>query len=158
MHWTVVDDGNWRWYEREYFIDDQWMLTGTTPPFDKETGELNDEEGVYLDESLVPPDVRVKDIQTVAMVASDSKEESDLHLPELGRRKRHGRPPSKWLRSLHADELHIWLKTIRVPEADVSGMTYWTHLTRDHLFDAEKIKGLAEVDQAKLHAAAHFGY
>jgi hypothetical protein len=37
-------------------------------------------------------------------------------------------------------------------------MTYWEHLTRDHLFDAAKIEGLDEPEQAKLHAAAHFGY
>ena len=71
---------------------------------------------------------------------------------------RHGRPPSKWLRSLHADEIKIWLKTIEVPEAGVSGMTYWEHLTRDHSFDPVKIEGLSIDEQAKLHAAAHFGY
>ena len=37
-------------------------------------------------------------------------------------------------------------------------MTYWTHLTRDHSFDPEEIKGLTEDEQAKLHAAAHYGY
>jgi hypothetical protein len=74
------------------------------------------------------------------------------------RRARHGRPPSKWLRSLNADELRVWLKTIEVPEADVSGMTFWEHLTRDHSFSPEKIEGLALDEQAKLHAAAHFGY
>jgi hypothetical protein len=37
-------------------------------------------------------------------------------------------------------------------------MTYWTHLTRDHFFDPEKIEGLTEAEQAKLHAAAHDGY
>ncbi len=158
VHWTVVDDGNWRWYEREHFIDDQWMLTGRTPPFDKETGDLSGKAGVYLDEELVPADVRVKENQSITTIASGSEKEFDLHAPSKELRKRHGRPPSKWLRSLHADELQIWLKTIEVPDAEVSGMTYWTHLTRDHLFDAEKIKGLLELDQAKLHAAAHFGY
>ena len=74
------------------------------------------------------------------------------------RRARHGRSPSKWLRSLRADEISIWLKTIDVPEAGVSGMTYWEHLTRDHSFDAEKIEGLTDEEQAKLHAAAHYGY
>jgi hypothetical protein len=74
------------------------------------------------------------------------------------RRARHGRPPSKWLRSLKADELRIWLKTIEVPEAGVEGMTYWEHLTRDHSFDPERIEGLTIDEQAKLHAAAHFGY
>ena len=59
---------------------------------------------------------------------------------------------------VHADELRIWLGTIDPPEAGVSGMTYWTHLTRDHSFDPLKIEGLAEPEQAKLHAAAHYGY
>jgi len=62
------------------------------------------------------------------------------HLPTSDRRSRHGRPPSKWLRSLSADEIRIWLKTVRVPEAGVSGMTYWEHLTRDHMFHAERSK------------------
>ncbi len=51
------------------------------------------------------------------------------------RRARHGRPPSRWLRSLHSDELRVWLKTIEVPEAGVEGMTFWEHLTRDHSFN-----------------------
>jgi hypothetical protein len=37
-------------------------------------------------------------------------------------------------------------------------MTCWTHLTRDHFFDPVKIAGLTEDEQAKLHAAAHYGY
>ncbi len=37
-------------------------------------------------------------------------------------------------------------------------MTYLTHLTRDHFFDADKIAGLSIDEQAKLHAAAHHGY
>ena len=37
-------------------------------------------------------------------------------------------------------------------------MTFWTHLTRDHSFLAEKLAGLTVTEQAKLHSAAHFGY
>ncbi len=37
-------------------------------------------------------------------------------------------------------------------------MTYFTHLTRDHFFDGDKIAGLTEDEQAKLHGAAHDGY
>ena len=58
----------------------------------------------------------------------------------------------------HAVELRIWLKTLDVPEADVVGMTYWEHLTRDHSFDPSRIEGLEIDEQAKLHAAAHYGY
>ncbi len=79
-------------------------------------------------------------------------------MPNAWRRARHGRPPSRWLRSLHADELRIWLATIDPPEAGVSGMTFWEHLTRDHSFDATRIVGLTEDEQAKLHAAAHYRY
>ena len=66
--------------------------------------------------------------------------------------------PAGWLHSLNAEELRIWLRTIDPPEAGVEGMTFFEHLTRDHSFDAGKITGLAEDEQAKLHAAAHAGY
>ncbi len=45
-----------------------------------------------------------------------------------------------------------------MPEAGVSGMTFWEHLTRDHSFDPDRILGLNTDEQAKLHAAAHHGY
>ncbi len=76
----------------------------------------------------------------------------------LERRAQDGRPPSEWLRSMDADELRDWLADIEVPEAGVAGMTFWTHLTRDHMFRPLLIKGLTEAEQAKLHAVAHFGY
>lgn len=74
------------------------------------------------------------------------------------RRSRHGRPPSRWLRSLRGDELRTWLATVDVPEAGVSGMSFWVHLTRDHRFQPNNIAGLTTEEQAKLHAAAHHGY
>ncbi len=76
----------------------------------------------------------------------------------LERQAQDGRPPSEWLRSMDAEELREWLSGIEVPEAGVAGMTFWTHLTRDHQFRPLLIKGLTEAEQAKLHAAAHFGY
>lgn len=88
----------------------------------------------------------------------EEADEGEPGKPDAKRRARDGRPPSRWLRSLKADELRIWLPTIDPPEAGVQGMTFWTHLTRDHSFDAEKIKGLTIPEQAKLHAAAHDGY
>ena len=78
--------------------------------------------------------------------------------PDPARRALEGRPPSQWLRSLEAEEIRIWLKTIEVPEFGVSGVTFSIHLTRDHFFDANKIEGLTVDEQAKLHAAAHYGY
>jgi hypothetical protein len=155
VHWRAASNNKWLWYEQETFKDGKWTLTGVTTPINKETGEPFTEYKGYLDPSLVPKSLRVWD--GVGDDEDESAEEGE-HLPSAVRRARHGRPPSKWLRSLHADELRIWLKTIEVPEAGVSGMTYWTHLTRDHFFDPEKIEGLTEAEQAKLHAAAHDGY
>jgi hypothetical protein len=162
-HWTAADDETWTWFEREHFFDGEWMLTGTTTPVHKETGERKVEKRVYLDDSLLPAEMRTagggSTTKATSEIAADGRgKKPRRQIPTAARRGRHGRPPSKWLRSLHADELRLWLKTIEVPEAGVSGMTYGEHLTRDHSFDAEKIKGLIEAEQAKLHAAAHFGY
>jgi hypothetical protein len=117
-------------------------------------------QATYLDDALVPAwlrrhaETKLADPDDVDAVAHEYGE----HHPDPTRRNRHGLPPSKWLRSLNADELRIWLKTIDPPEADVTGMTCWEHLTRDHRFDPVRIEGLAEDEQAKLHAAAHYGY
>jgi hypothetical protein len=157
-HWTAAENRTWHWYERENYVDGRWKLTGITTPFNKETGEPVSGRTGYLDESLVPAEMRQGDERFRAEDDSDHTVNEPIHQPDPARRARHGRPPSKWLRSLHADELRIWLKTIDVPEAGVSGMTYWTHLTRDHFFDPAKIAGLTEDEQAKLHAAAHHGY
>jgi hypothetical protein len=189
-HWRVADNGVWRWFERETFVDGKWKLSGITTPIRMETGESAPAQEGYLDEAIVPAEVRrrkptlkaeealaakqdetdehsaatsQKSSEPTKIAASDAAAPSpsldfDEHQPSEKRRARHGRPPSKWLRSLHADELRIWLKTIDVPEADVVGMTYWEHLTRDHSFDPARIEGLEIDEQAKLHAAAHFGY
>ena len=85
-------------------------------------------------------------------------DEDDYGEASDARRARDGRPPSKWLRSLYAEELRLWLPEIDVPETGVSGMTVWTHLTRDHRFDAKRIEGLTDQELAKLHSAAHYGY
>jgi hypothetical protein len=176
-HWTTASDEAWTWFERENYINGQWLLTGTTRPVNRETGELKSECSAYLDDHLLPADMRPKSPQagdkTPGGINSANKDEianstdagdtneetTEPHqLPTSTGRARHGRPPSKWLRSLNADELRIWLGTVEIPEAGVSGMTYWEHLTRDHSFDAAKIEGLEIAEQAKLHAAAHFGY
>jgi hypothetical protein len=107
---------------------------------------------------LVPEELRFSEQRSEVDDEEAHGVEPAPHLPDPTRRARHGRPPSRWLRSLNAEEIRIWLKTIDVPEAGVSGMTYWTHLTRDHSFDPNKIDGLTEDEQAELHAAAHYGY
>ena len=189
-HWRLADNGVWRWFERETFVDGKWKLSGITTPVRMETGELAPIQEGYLDEAIVPAEVRRRkptltadealaankdenapplseesdksaeppETATVHATAPNPSLDFDERQPSEKRRARHGRPPSKWLRSLHADELRIWLKTIDVPEADVVGMTYWEHLTRDHSFDPAHIEGLEVDEQAKLHAAAHYGY
>ncbi len=157
-HWTAAENRTWRWYERETFVDGQWKLTGITTPINKETGEAYTGRTGYLDKSLVPAKVRAGYRVISADEATEETIEPGPHKPDAARRARHGRPPSMWLRRLDAPEIRIWLKTIEVPEAGVSGMTYWTHLTRDHSFDPDKIEGLTIDEQAKLHAAAHDGY
>lgn len=175
-HWTVGGNKTWAWFERENLVKGEWVLTGTTTPVNKATGERKPENIGYLDDSLVPEDVRASVEEGIDLVGHaapvDAKSEVehaaheehehrvdlDPQLPSEKNRARHGRPPSKWLRSLNAEEISVWLKTIRVPEAGVSGMTVWTHLTRDHQFAEKRIKGLTESEQFKLHAAAHYGY
>jgi hypothetical protein len=155
-HWTAAENNTWYWYERETLVAGRWKLTGITTPIHKRTGKRHEAEG-YLADDLVPEAVRRGEIGEADDLA-DGVIEDDPGKPNPMRRARHGRPPSRWLRSLRADELRIWLKTIDVPEAGVSGMTFWEHLTRDHSFNPDRIAGLNEEDQAKLHAAAHYGY
>jgi hypothetical protein len=183
-HWTVGGNKTWAWFERENLVKGEWVLTGITTPVNKQTGERKADNIAYIDDSLVPADVLESGKSAIdlashsAVAAEDGAEHAsydesetehhehtlehvvdlDPQLPTNERRARHGRPPSKWLRSLNAEEISVWLKTIRVPEAGVSGMTVWTHLTRDHMFDAARIKGISEPEQFKLHAAAHYGY
>jgi hypothetical protein len=158
VHWRAAGNAAWQWYERETLIGGRWTLTGITTPVNRDTGETYTEQKGYLDEHLVPVDMRVWDPDDDEKEPSPPPTESGRHLPSLKRKARHGRPPSKWLRNLRADELHIWLATLDVPEAGVEGMTFWEHLTRDHFFEADKIAGLSEADLALLHAAAHAGY
>ena len=157
-HWTAAENNTWTWFERENLIDGHWKLTGITTPIHKRTGERHTSQGGYLDDRLVPEKVRHGNVDANEDVLEDGAVEDDPGKPNPMRRARHGRPPSRWLRSLHADELRVWLKTIDVPEAGVEGMTFWEHLTRDHSFNPRRIGGLSIDDQAKLHAAAHAGY
>jgi hypothetical protein len=117
----------------------------------------------YLNDSPVPIERRLADhgrqVGHTAVVRSDPSLRLEAYgQVSLERRAQDGRPPSEWLRSMDSEELREWLAKVEVSEAGVHGMTFWTHLTRDHLFRPLLIKGLTEVEQAKLHAAAHFGY
>jgi len=157
-HWTAAENNTWQWYERENLVDGSWKLTGITTPVHKRTGERYTGHEGYLDDNLVPESVRRGEATESESPGEDVAVEDDPGQPNPLRRARHGRPPSRWLRSLNAEELRIWLKTIDPPEAGVSGMTFWEHLTRDHSFSADRIAGLTIDEQAKLHAAAHYGY
>ena len=158
VHWAAAENKNWRWFERETLVEGKWKLSGITTPVHKITGEPYLEKTGYLDPSLVPVHVESADYEVTAEEIAEAREKYGHRRPHPERVARHGRPPSKWLRSLNADEIRIWLRTIEVPEAGVEGMTYWEHLTRDHLFEGAKIDGLTIDEQAKLHAAAHHGY
>jgi hypothetical protein len=161
--WTAAENESWLWYERESLVNGQWRLTGITTPVHRVTGECVEAVPGYLDESLVPIEYRRVDLgrheghPTVVGSEPPLGPESYGHV-SLERRAQDGRPPSEWLRSMEVEELREWLSKIEVSEAGVHGMTFWTHLTRDHMFRPLLIKGLTEVEQAKLHAAAHFGY
>jgi hypothetical protein len=157
-HWRAASNAAWRWYERETFIHGQWELSGITIPINVTTGAPYEKGDGYLDENLAPPEIRLGQAQAVVELDPELVADFERRRPTPKRQARHGRPPSKWLRRLSADEIRIWLRTVEVPQADVSGMTYWTHLTRDHSFDPANLEGLTLEEQAKLHGAAHFGY
>jgi hypothetical protein len=158
VHWTKVEKKGYRWFEREDFVDGKWKLVGSTKPVNIRTGKAKDKDKEHLPDEEVPAEVRLGKKSEAVELPPEIEAEYKRHQPNTKFRARHGRPPSKWLRSLNADELRVWLRTIDPPEAGVSGMTFWEHLTRDHSFDPKKIKGLTEDEQAKLHAAAHHGY
>lgn len=157
--WTAAENRTWRWFERETMQPSgEWKLTGRTVPIHKTTGEPYTGATGYLDESLVPDAVRNSDPIAKKGLTEIECVETEPGTTSVARKARDGRPPSKWLRSLHADELACWLHTITVPEVGVSGMTVLVHLTRDHGFDEPKVTGLTEEEMLKLHAAAHYGY
>lgn len=158
IHWSAAENRSWRWFEREDFVDGHWKLTAITTPVHKRTGDAKPDGAGYIDDSAVPEIIRQGKRQELVVLPPEISSEYEQHLPKVKLRERHGRPPSKWLRSLNASELRLWLRTIDPPEASVSGMSYWEHLTRDHSFDPKRIRGLDEDEQAKLHAAAHYGY
>lgn len=157
-HWTAAENNTWVWFERENLVDGHWKLSGITTPVHKRTGERYEGREGYLSDELVPEKIRRNAEAGHGTVSDDTAVEDDAGVASSSRRARHGRPPSRWLRRLYASELRTWLKTIDPPEAGVEGMTYWEHLTRDHSFEPRRIAGLNENEQAKLHAAAHYGY
>ena len=157
-HWRIARNSTWRWFEQERLRDGEWRLVGMTRPTRLDDGAPVHNEGEYLDESLVPAEMLEAAESDEAEITIADDEDPPGPLSDATRRARHGRPPSRWLRSLNADELSVWLRTIDPPEATVAGMTFVVHLTRDHGFEEARVSPLSEEEQAKLHAAAHFGY
>ncbi len=158
IHWSRDENSAWTWFVREHWRDEKWQVTGITRPRAKENDEFYSEGEGYLEESVVPKDVLNGLPWRDASPDSFQADGDEVGQPSAERRARHGRPPSEWLRSLSASELRRWLKKVSVPEAGVSGMTFWTHLTRDHSFLPEVVDRLTKDEQAKLHSAAHYGY
>ncbi|TWT95945.1 hypothetical protein Pla108_30220 [Botrimarina colliarenosi] len=168
VHWQATHNRTWRWVQREQLVDGEWRLTGMTTPVRRDNGEpLADVDG-YLDDEAIPESYRTAfddlvdanggsvDLVTDHGVSADDDAPGPDASPH--RKARHGRPPSRWLRSLNAAELSVWLASVTPPEAGVHGMTFEEHLTRDHLFDADRLAGLTERELEKLHGAAHHGY
>lgn len=168
VHWQTTHNRTWRWVQREHYVDDEWRLTGMTTPVSRDSGEPLEAAEGYLDEDAVPEAYRsaydgLVDANGESLTPSEDhgvSADGDELGPDAAdhRRARHGRPPSRWLRSLEAAELSVWLATVEPPEAGVDGVSFDEHLTRDHGFDEDRILGLDEEELAKLHAAAHHGY
>lgn len=157
--WHAAENRTWRWFERETLTgDDTWTFSGRTVPIHKTSGEPYTGATGYLDDSLVPESIRHSDPVAKKGLLEIECVETEPGTTSVARKARDGRPPSKWLRSLHSNELACWLQTITVPEVGVAGMTVWVHLTRDHGFEEKKLDGLTEEEAFKLHAAAHYGY
>ena len=114
-HWTPASNNTWQWFERENLVEGKWKVTGITTPTNKWTGEPLVGKTGYLDDSLVPDKVRFADQLSEAELNSEAEADQAPGHADAIRRARHGRPPSKWLRSLNADELRIWLKTSTRP-------------------------------------------
>lgn len=187
-HWTAAKNARWRWYERENLVDGFWKKTGITTPIDRASGTPIDWQRGYVAEAEIPTSVLLpedrrrlskpliganswqerytaikpryappQDPETIPIHFGD-RSADDAGRSAADRRSRHGRPPSQWLRSLTAEEIRDWLAKVEIQDAHVRGMTFWTHLTRDHLFEPDKIKGLTESELAELHGAAHEGF
>ena len=89
---------------RETLIDGHWTVSGITTPINRETGERYTEKTGYLDEHVVPAEMRAWDPDDDEQESTERKSETARHLPNPNARPGHGRPPSKWLRSPNAEE------------------------------------------------------
>lgn len=164
-HWTPEENSEWNWYRAERYVDGAWKSFAISLPVNRNTGELHRPAEGYVGLDEIPPYVLAgalpqlpESIKRQMAPSQFDPTEATKRLPDPEVQIRDGKPPSEWLRSLNAEELRTWLRTIDVTEASVSGMTFWVHLVRDHSFDPRRIEGLTEREFLLLHSAAHFGY
>ncbi|MEM6798941.1 MAG: hypothetical protein AAF589_05455 [Planctomycetota bacterium] len=159
-HWRVAQNNTWRWFEKSVLIGSTWRMVGMTTPVRRASGfQISGRDCAdYLHEAEVPQ----------AVVEAFASGSADICIAREGatpgpaatdqRKAREGRPPSRWLRDLDALQLRSWLGCFDPPRADVAGMTFYEHLTRDHGFSEESVALLTKTEQHKLHGAAHHGY
>ena len=164
-HWTPEENGEWSWYRAERYVDGDWKSFAISLPVNRKTGELHQPAAGYVGLDDIPPYVLTGELPRLPDGIKRQMEpsqfdptEATMRLPDPEVQMRDGKPPSEWLRSLNAEDLRTWLKTIDITEASVSGMTFWVHLVRDHSFDPRHIEGLNEREFLLLHSAAHFGH
>ncbi len=111
----------------------------------------------------------VTDLRLVAASTLDyyllAKDEPHCHDPEgkpipkpEGEKRSAKRNNKKWIRSLNAKELRVFLKTFKAPPVGVWGMSVTYHLTNHHGFARKNLRGLTNSELFKLHSAAHYGY
>ena len=156
-HWTFASNNSWHWYERENFVDGRWKPTGITTPINNRTGEPYTGRSGYLDESLVPAELRVA-TKKMAAVWSKTPVRSLL----LANRTRPVAPTRASAEQMAAEparrrDPHL------APDHRRAGSgrerdDFLEHLTRDHSFKYANVVELTIDEQAKLHAAAHEGY
>ncbi len=85
-HWRAESNATWRWYERENLVNGQWTLTGITTPIHKKTGQPYTGHGGYLDENLVPAEIRGGDQEGSDKLSVPATAEPGDGQPDAARR------------------------------------------------------------------------
>ncbi|QDS94008.1 hypothetical protein FF011L_27850 [Roseimaritima multifibrata] len=164
-HWTPEEEGEWKWYRLERFLDEEWQTVGISLPKHRESGEAFEPSDGYVSPEKIPTHVienKIPKLPSHLLIDMEPSqydpEKASERTPDPIIQGRDGKPPSEWLLSLTAEELRDWLQKAESPGAAVRGMTCWVHLVRDHGFDPRRIEGLSPDEFTLLHSAAHYGY
>src|SRR5262245_57793588 len=80
-HLSPAENNACYWFEREHYIDGRWKLTGITTPISKETGRPLGDQAGYLDESLVPAEMRLGNQRAGEDDPNDRSLEATDHQP-----------------------------------------------------------------------------